>query len=136
MHSASYFSCFSAVNKRLDTFATSAGTQYGSSTCAECNAILKFSMAASLRASNAACADLVMPFGFCGRSMARKSLPCTGFGMKGNKSWVNAQLEVCSITDRLTDNFERLQFFFFFLLCHCLRMQFGENRTWIDEEVT
>lgn len=71
----SYFSCFSAVNKRFDTLATNAGTQYGSNTCAECNAILKFSMAASLNASNAVNADLVIPFGFVGTSTARRSLP-------------------------------------------------------------
>lgn len=71
----SYFSCFSAVNKRLETLATSAGTQYGSNVCAACNAMLKFSIAASRSASNASCADFVIPIGFSGTSIARKSFP-------------------------------------------------------------
>lgn len=68
---ATHFSCFSAVNKRFETFATRAGTQNLSSLCAECNEMLKFSMAASLNASKAACVDFVMPAGFNGTSIAR-----------------------------------------------------------------
>lgn len=75
-----YFSCFSAVNNLFDTFATNAGTQYGSNVCAECSAILKFSMAASRNASKAACEDFVMPAGFNGTSTARKSFPWTDEG--------------------------------------------------------
>lgn len=63
------------MNSRFDTFATNAGTQYGSNVWAACKAMLKFSMAASRRASKAACADFVIPTGFSGTSIARKSLP-------------------------------------------------------------
>lgn len=81
-----YFSCFSAVNRRLETLATSAGTQYGSSTWAECRAMLKFSIAASRRASKAAFADFVIPFGFVGTSTALRSLPWTKMYQKKKKS--------------------------------------------------
>uniref|UniRef100_A0A2M3ZT12 Putative secreted peptide n=1 Tax=Anopheles braziliensis TaxID=58242 RepID=A0A2M3ZT12_9DIPT len=57
-------SCFSAVNSRLETFATSAGTQYWSSAWAARSAMLRFSMAASRNASNASWEDLVRPRGF------------------------------------------------------------------------
>lgn len=69
MRIKSYPSFFSAVNKRFETFATSAGTMYGSNLCAACNAILKFSMAASRKASKATWADFVIPTGFNGISM-------------------------------------------------------------------
>lgn len=66
-----HFSCFSAVNNRLETFATRAGTQNLSNLCAACNAMLKFSMAASRNASKAASADFVIAAGFSGTSIAR-----------------------------------------------------------------
>lgn len=75
-------SCVLAVYIRFETFAIKAGTQYGSSVWEARNAIERFSIAASLNASKAACADLVIPTGFNGTLIAAESWPCTEIEFK------------------------------------------------------